>query len=220
MPDNTPKDPKEMSSGAKYALIGTLVTAVVGLIGTGLTLYFNYLEKVEPQKLALQATQTAEARLTQAAMSITPTPTITQTATATPVTPTITFTPTPALSFTPTFTPTLSPTATQTITPTVVVSGEKYCVDVPALNVRTGPSQEYITAGIGLFKGDCLAFDGYVIFDGANYWARISPGQPGYLDLGGMWVYANFLRPQDFEQRLPALPPPPPPPTPTPTWAG
>jgi len=91
-------------------------------------------------------------------------------------------------------------------------------VDVPALNVRTGPGPEFDRLGIRLYKGDCLAFDGYVIFDGANYWVRISPGQPGYLDLGGMWVYANYLRPQDFEQRFPALPPPPP--TPTPTWAG
>jgi len=60
---NKEKKPREISDGARYALIGTIITAVIGLIGTSLTLYFNYLEKIETQKISLHATQTAESRI-------------------------------------------------------------------------------------------------------------------------------------------------------------
>jgi hypothetical protein len=208
-----------MTDGAKYALIGTIVTAVVGLIGTAITLYFNYLEKTEPQKLALQATQTMEARLTQAALSATPTATSTNTYTPTPEpTHTSTFTPSPTPDPTePTATFTFTPTPTMTAT--VSVGGEKYCVDIDALNVRSGPGTVYEVAG-RLVRGDCLSFDGYIVFDGPNYWLRISPNQSGFLLLGEKWVWGQYLRPQDFDQRLPVLTPPPLPPTATPTPSG
>jgi hypothetical protein len=207
MPEEKTKDSKGMSDGAKYALIGTIITAIIGLVGTALTLYFNYLEKIEPQKLALRATQTAEARLTQSALS---------------VILTNTYTPSPTPSPSPTSTPIVSPTPmlsspTFTATPTTPVSGVKYCVDTSSLNVRAGPGLDYDVVG-GLLQDVCIYFDGR-LEDLENKWVRISSGQEGISHLGGMWVYGVFLHPQDFE-RLPVVTPPPPPPAPSPTPAG
>jgi hypothetical protein len=208
MPDEKePKETKELSPGAKYALIGTIVTAVVGLIGTGLTLYFNYLEKIEPQRLAIQATQTAEARQTELALRATATVTHTPTATLAAV-PTLDPT-LPAASPTATFTPTLTATATNP------ASGIKYCVDTAALNVRAGPGSDFNVIG-ALRQDDCIYFDAYAVYEGGYYWLRISPGQVGILDLGGAWVYGAYLRPQDFDRLPAATPPPPPERTPTP----
>ena len=189
MPEEKTKDSKGMSDGAKYALIGTIITAIIGLVGTALTLYFNYLEKIEPQKLALRATQTAEARLTQSALS---------------VILTNTYTPSPTPSPSPTSTPTVSPTPmlsspTFTATPTTPVSGVKYCVDTSSLNVRAGPGLDYDVVG-GLLQDVCIYFDGR-LEDLENKWVRISSGQEGISHLGGMWVYGVFLHPQDFEDR-------------------
>lgn len=209
MPEDKTKDNKGMSEGARYALIGTIITAVIGLIGTGLTLYFNYLEKVEPQKLALHATQTAEARMTFFV------PSVTGTATDTP-----SLTPTPKIPATSTPTETtyaVSPTPTYTPTTTALVSGVKYCVDTSSLNVRAGPGLDYAIVG-GLPRDTCIYFDGHLA-DTEYTWVRISPGQEGFLHLSGMWAYGVYLRPQDFE-RLPIVSPPPPPPTPSPTPAG
>ena len=207
------EEKKEMSQGAKYALIGTIATAVIGLVGTLLTLYFT---NVVPVQISLHATQTVEARLTEQAGHATVTPT--RTPTDTPLPPTTapaTSTATATASLSPTPVPT---TATPTLTPTPVVTGVKYCVDTQTLNIRTGPGQEYPVAGT-LNNLDCLAFDGRAE---GTLWVRISAGQPGYLDFGGMWVYGQYLRPQDFDERLPAVVTPPPPPTPylSPTPAG
>lgn len=219
----------EKTTGAKYALIGTIITAAVGLTATALTLYFNYQQNVAPVKLQLQATQTAEARQTLAALSASPTASVTPTATSSPTpTPTSTATPLPPLPLTDTPTPTLTntPTITATFTPipptetpTMPVGGVKYCVDVAGLNTRSGPGPDYPIVTKGLRQDDCLYFDGYVLLGETSYWLRISPGQAGFIEMGGTWVSGQFLRPQDFE-RLPALPPPPPPPSPTPTAAG
>lgn len=206
---NKEKKPKEISDGARYALIGTIITAVIGLIGTGLTLYFNYLEKIEPQKISLHATQTAEARILLSTDSITPSPSFAATGTATlekSHTPTQSYSPSP-----------FPPSPTYTITPTASASGVKYCVDTSSLNVRTGPGLDYAIIG-GLLQDTCLSFDGR-LGDLENKWVRISQGQEGFIHLGGYWVYGGFLRPQDFE-RLPVVSPPPPPPTPTPTPSG
>lgn len=78
---------------AKLGLIGIIATALIGVVSTGLVAYLGYLQTQIP----IQATQTAEARLTQAvwlmatatlAQTITPTPTLT-------LTPTATFNPSP-----------------------------------------------------------------------------------------------------------------------------
>jgi hypothetical protein len=207
----TKNEKEEKSSGAKYALWGGIITALIGLIGTGLTIYF---QAIYPLKTAERATQTAEARLTAQAGAATFTPTRpAPTDTPLPPTPepasTTAVPPTEAASPTP-----LPPTAT----PTLPVSGVKYCVDTQSLNVRTGPGLEYPALGT-LNDNDCLAFDGRAE---GTLWVRISAGQPGYLDFGGMWVYGQFLRPQDFEDRLPTVITPAPPPTPyySPTPAG
>jgi hypothetical protein len=215
-----PKADKEKSSGSKFALWGTIITAIIGLIGTVLTIYY---QNVYPLQLAEHKTQTAEARLTGQAASVTATPTRVE-PTFTPVPPTpvppTTSVPTTAVptseTASPTSTPTSTPPSTPTITalpptftPTMTLGGIKYCVDTQNLNVRTGPGMEFSATGV-LNNNDCLSFDGRV--DG-SLWVRISVGQSGYLDFGGMWVYGQFLRPQDFE-RLPAVTPPPFPPTP------
>jgi hypothetical protein len=224
------KEEKGIPPGAKYALIGTITTAVIGLLATLLTLYFNYQQSVAPVKLQLQATQTAEARQTLAALSATPTASPTPTSSPTPTfTPTSTSTPPPAIPPTDTPTPTqtpLPPTDTPTFTPipptatpTMPVTGVKYCVDIASLNTRSGPGPEYPIVTKGLRQDDCLYFDGYLLLGESSYWLRISPAQAGFIEMGGTWASGQFLRPQDFE-RLPALTPPPPPPTPTPTAAG
>jgi hypothetical protein len=208
-----PKADKEKSSSSKFALWGTIITAIIGLIGTALTIYF---QNVYPLQLAEHKTQTAEARLTDQAASATPThfePTDTP-ATPTPVPPTP-ISPTvastvasPTETASPTFTPTFM-ALPPTFTPTIPITGVKYCVDTQNLNIRTGPGMEFPVLGV-LNNNDCLLFDGRVE---DSLWVRISTGQSGYPDFGGMWVYGQFLRPQDFE-RLPAITPPPLPPTP------
>ena len=215
-----PKDPskKPMADGAKYTLIGTIITAIIGLVGTAITLY---IQNVYPLKLADRNTQTAEARPSSAvpsvAPSLTPVPdtltpslvpataTYTPTITSTPVTATLTPSLTPTLTSTlaPTFTP--SPTATATI----AVDGMIYCVDTHMLNVRAGPGVNFNIIGV-LPKDECIYFDGYVVFDGLYSWVRISDGQARYPEYGNAWVYGSFLRPQDFERlQLLTLPPPP-----------
>ena len=201
--------PKEMSDGARYALIGTIITAILGLLGTGLTLYFNYLEKMDSQKLSLHATQTAENRSTQLSPSMTSTLTNTPILSTTKeIPPTITLTGLPTAG---------TPSLTITIMPTSSAGGVKYCVDTNSLNVRSGPGLDYPALG-GLLQDTCIFFDAR-LEDPENKWIRISPGQDGFLQLGGLWVYGGYLRPQDFE-RLPVITPPPPPPTQSPTPAG
>jgi uncharacterized protein YgiM (DUF1202 family) len=206
-----PKAEKEKSSSSKFALWGTIITAIVGLLGTVLTIYY---QNVYPLQLAEHKTQTAEARLTGQAASVTATPTHVD-PTGTPVPPTPvppTSVPTTAVPTTDVASPTSTPTITAlppTFTPTMTLGGIKYCVDTQNLYVRTGPGMEFPATGV-LNNNDCLSIDGRV--DG-SLWVRISVGQSGYLDFGGMWVYGQFLRPQDFE-RLPVVTPPPLPPTP------
>ena len=86
----------------KFKLPTEVVVALLGLLGVGLTAYFSYL----PKRDSLRATQTAEARLTQIALSVT--------APATKITPTRT----PTEAATPTITPTKTQTRTPSITPT------------------------------------------------------------------------------------------------------
>lgn len=201
MPDKQPKQPKVISDSTKW---------VVGIIVSLITLVSPFLFTWANEERHAHATETAQTHLTQSAPTFTPTPSITPslTHTLTPTEAAATFTPTPTVEL-----------PTHTSTPTLLVSGEKYCVDIDALNVRTGPGTIYEAVG-RLNKGDCLAFDGYLVFEGPNYWLRISVNQSGFTQLGEMWVWGQFLRPQDFEERLPTLTPPPLPPPSTPTPAG
>jgi hypothetical protein len=199
----SPKDEKD-SSTARYALIGTIITAIIGLLGTAITLYF---QTVVPTKIALQATQTTEMRQTlvaQMTQSVTPT----FTPSPTPVTPT------PVIpTHTPTQTP-FPPTPTPTLTPTPTFIGLKFCINPRSVNVRNGPDISFEAIGWLTFE-DCLYFDGRTA---DNAWLRIESGQPLYMSLGGNWVRSDLVRPTDFDQ-LPELESPPTP-TPTPTPEG
>lgn len=196
---------------AAYALIGTLITAMV----TILVAYFQF---YLPSQKQLEATQTAEARnfgWTETAKAQAPTFTFTPIPTL--VTDTLTPSPTSNL-LTPTFTLTLTATPTQTIPP--LVNGSEYCINARSIYVREGPGTTYNAFGALTFQ-DCPFFDAR---DPASTWIRISIGQPGYEALGGGWVRSDLVRPPDFDM-LPVIEPTPtpePPPTftPTPTPVG
>ncbi len=177
-----PKE-KESSQGAKYALIGTIVTAVIGLLGTALTLGIKYVENEQSR----HDTQTAVARTAlfiPASATPTPTPSATPSLTPTSAAPSLTFTPTP--------------------TPTVTVTGLQYCVIAGSVNVRKGPGVEFPVI-------DTLDFPACPYFDGRTddgTWLRLSTGQAGYLSLGNGWINAGLLTRPDSQQP-PVVPVPP-----------
>ena len=187
-----------------YALIGTIITALVGVVVV-------YFQVITPKLIELHATQTAEIlhiNLTDTALARIPTSTATFTLTAITdtFTPTSspTLTPTPSsTSLTPTFTATLKPTATPDI------EGSEYCVNARSIYVRTGPGTDYSYIGALTFQ-DCPFFDAR---NPDSTWIRVSARQPGYETLGGGWVRSDLVRPSDFEM-LPVIEPTP---TPTPT---
>jgi hypothetical protein len=184
---------KELSTGAKYALIGTIITAGIGLVSTLLTLGFNYLQN---QNLR-HDTQTAVARLNQPTLAASLTPTLPPTGTS------------PAIS---TPIPTSSPTATPT--PTQQVGGLQYCIIAGSVNVRTGPGIDYSIL-------NTLTFPACPYFDGRNddgSWLRLAAGQAVYPDLGNGWINASLLARPDSQQ--PPVVPVPPTPIPTITPAG
>ena len=86
-----------------------VIVATLGFIGVVVAAYFSYLGVTEPQKVAIKATGTAEARLTSIAA------TATAKSTSTP-----TLTPTPTTTPTPTSTSSPSPTSTSSPTPTPI----------------------------------------------------------------------------------------------------
>ncbi|OQX62970.1 MAG: hypothetical protein B5M51_05565 [Anaerolinea sp. 4484_236] len=165
---------------AGFPLSTDVIVAILGLLGVGITAYFGYLQSRNPYEYSWKRTQTAEARLTQIALSVTATrKPATQTATLT-ITPTITSTPTKRITPTPSITPTVKGRP----------EGLRYCVNAYLVNVREGPSTQY--GAIGNLKGeDCLYFDAS---NEAGTWLRISPNQPEELkelELG--WVYIELL---------------------------
>lgn len=90
---------------AKIGLTGTVIAALIGLIGVGVTAYFGYLGIQAQINLPIEATQTAEAKASMAADSITPTSQSTSV-----TTPGSTLQATPAANPAPTDTPTMTPT--------------------------------------------------------------------------------------------------------------
>jgi len=108
----TPKQKREglMSRKAKsetsekqptVAVIATIVTAVLGLIGTVAVAYFQF---YLPNKLSIETTQTAEAKLALAIPTLTPAPSATSVSISTstlPPPPTSTSTPTPTNTLLP-----------------------------------------------------------------------------------------------------------------------
>jgi hypothetical protein len=216
MPEDTATPANSPQKGippAMYALIGTIITAMVGV----LVVYFQV---ITPKLIELHATQTAEilhinmtdtalARIpTSTATMVVPTATFTPTSISDTLTPTLTSTltlsPTPITStVTPTFTPTPRPTAT------LDIDGFEYCVNARSIYVRDGPGTEYSYIGALTYQ-DCPFFDAR---NPDSSWIRVSAGQPGYEPLSGGWVRTDLVRPTDFDT-LPVIEPTP---TPTPT---
>ncbi|MBT3321629.1 MAG: hypothetical protein HN392_05015 [Anaerolineae bacterium] len=178
-----PSTPKKQKKKTKFKLSTEVLVALLGLFGVGITAYFGYLQTTAPYRYEQQQTETAEARLTRIALSVTATKTsapITQTSTAT-------------ITKTSTITPTKTQTRTPSITPTKPgrPDGLRYCVNAYSINVREGPSSAIYAVIGGLHGEDCLYFDG-ANEDGT--WLRISPNQPEeYKELERGWVYIELL---------------------------
>jgi hypothetical protein len=216
MPEETPTPANSPQKGippAMYALIGTIVTALVGVV-------VAYFQVITPKLIELHATQTAEIlhiNMTDTALARIPT------STATPVPATATFTltsvsdtHTPTLTSTETLSPTpitstVTPTFTFTPRPTATldIDGFEYCVNARSIYVREGPGTEYSYIGALTYQ-DCPFFDAR---NPDSTWIRVSAGQPGYETLARGWVRTDLVRPTDFEM-LPVIEPTP---TPTPT---
>jgi hypothetical protein len=203
--DDSPK-------GKNNWITPTVITAIIGLIGTIVTVYFGYIGSTRPLEIA--ATETAAARifqLTLVALTPTPGPFLPSPTASLSPTPTLaipTTTPTP----TPTSVPTqLVPTPTAPFTRTPGPNELEFCINSRNINVRSGPGTDYAAIGILTFL-DCLYFDGR---NPDETWIRISPNQSAYSNLAWGWVRADLVRPQDFMQ-LPMILPP----TATPTPEG
>ncbi len=197
-------DKKDSSDTKNNWITPTVIAAVIGLIGTLLTLYFGYLTTTRPLELA--ATQTADARNFQLTLAaLTPPPTNPPPATLT-LPPTDTQAPTP-IQPPETSTPTRTRLPTRTLAPTEL----KFCISSRSINVRAGPGTEFGAIGFLSFE-DCLYFDGQ---NPDGTWLHISPDQDQYPELSGGWVRSDLVRPQDFTQ-LPIIEPP----TATPTPEG
>jgi hypothetical protein len=212
MPDKT-TSPKTEPESKRFPT--EIVVALITLVGAIITGYFTY---VAPLQLSIKATQTAEARGTQSALSVTPSPR--------PVTAIPSSTPTRVIiDQDPSLTP--PPPITETVTPTATIAGQpggdKYCVNVRSVYVRVGPGADYGAFG-GLNFEDCLYFDSRISYtetieteygprERTLTWLRISDNQPDYADFQHGWVRADLLRPEDYDQ-LPVITLTP---TPTPT---
>ena len=177
-----PTQEKEEKKG--FRLSTEVIVALVSLAGVGITAYFGYLQTTAPYKYAQSGTQTAEAHLTQVALSAT--------ATATPITPTNTET---ATEMVPTNTATQSPSKTPTRTPYMTPTDDspklRYCVNAYSVNVRAGPGRKY--GVIGNLRGeDCLYFDGSNV---EGTWLRIADNQTDskFEEIAHGWVYIELL---------------------------
>lgn len=209
----SPDKKDDSSEGKNVWVTPAVITAIIGLIGTIVTVYFSYRSSTRP--LELSVTETAAARIFELTLAaLTPTQAPTQpvaTATISPF-PTETMPPTPTLA-----PPSLTPTSTSTqilVTPFTRTPGAnelEFCINSRNINVRSGPGTEYGAIGILTFL-DCLYFNGQ---NPDGTWIRVSPDQVAYSSMAWGWVRTDLVRPQDFTQ-LPIILPP----TATPTPEG
>ena len=186
----TEPSPPEKKNKVGFTLSTEIIVAIVSLLGVGITAYFGYLQTTAPYRYEKLTTETAVARLTRVALSVTPT------MTEIPPTHTSTATPTASATKKATATPADTPTKTATRTPSVTPTkkgrpeGLRYCINAYSVNVRVGPSTQYAVFG-NLRGEDCL------YFDAANMegtWLRISPNQPKeFTHLERGWVYIELL---------------------------
>ena len=169
---STPQKKKTERLGRSIQENAALITAVGGIIVAVLGFLAILVPYVYPRK----ATQTAEARLTQIALSITPT--------GIPITK--------SPSATATKTTTKTQTRTPSLTPTIPgrPDGLRYCINAFLVNVRIGPSTQY--GAVGNLRGeDCLYFDASNM---EGTWLRIAANQPEeYQDMELGWVYIELL---------------------------
>lgn len=110
-----------------------IVAAIIGLIGTLAASYFAYLQITEPTRIAISATQTAEARIL----------TLTALANST-LTPTSTLTPKPTLTSTPEPTPTSTLIPTLTPLPILTPQDDKPSDRVAVDELPAGWTQEVV----------------------------------------------------------------------------
>lgn len=164
----------DKSKPAGFKLSTEVIVALISVLGVVIVAVFGYLQSRVPYEFSRKVTQTAEARLTRIALSITLTEAL--------------------LTKTPTTTVTKTPTETRTpsLTPTIPgrPEGLRYCINAFLVNVRVGPSTQY--GAIGNLRGeDCLYFDASNV---EGTWLRISPNQPEeYAELELGWVYIELL---------------------------
>ncbi len=173
-----------------FTLSTEVIVAILGFLGVGISAYFGYLQTTEPYRYARSATQTAEARLTQVALSLTPTAMDVPSMGTSTTIPTITET--AMVTKTPVDTATSTPSQTPSVTPTKKgrPEGLRYCVNAYLVNVRSGPSTQYGAIG-NLGSEDCLYFDAS---NEEGTWLRIAPNQPEeYIALERGWVYIELL---------------------------
>ncbi|MBC8334012.1 MAG: hypothetical protein ISR59_07215 [Anaerolineales bacterium] len=155
-----------------------VIVAIISVLGVIIVAVFGYLQSRLPYEYSWKGTQTAEARLTQIALSFTPT-----------------FTKSPPTKTPPgpdTNTPTKTPTRTPSLAPPIPgrPEGLRYCINAFLVNVRIGPSTQYGAIG-NLRDEDCLFFDASNV---EGTWLRIAANQPEeYQDLELGWVYIELL---------------------------
>lgn len=164
----------DKSKPAGFKLSTEVIVALISVVGVVIVAVFGYLQSRVPYEFSRKVTQTAEARLTRIALSITPTEALLT------KTPTTTVTKTPIETRTPSLTPTIPGRP----------EGLRYCINAFLVNVRVGPSTQY--GAIGNLRGeDCLYFDASNV---EGTWLRISPNQPEeYAELELGWVYIELL---------------------------
>ena len=85
-----------------------------------------------------------------------------------------------------TWTKTIAPTPSTTLTVTQAENGQRVCLTVHSLAVRSGPGLNYGKAGY-LLKGDCVILTGR---DKRSAWVKIDRG----------WVYAYYFEDLDLDQ--------------------
>src|SRR5258706_3212315 len=142
------KDKDDSPESKNNWVTPTVIVAVIGLIGTLVSLYVAYRTSTRPLKLA--ATETAAARLFQL-------PLVGLTPTTGPSLPIVTATIPPTATLEPTAVPppaTPSRTPTRTLAPTEL----RFCINARSIYVRAGPGTEYAAIGSLSFV-DCLIFD-------------------------------------------------------------
>lgn len=186
---------KTVFSEHPVAAIGAVVAAVIGCVGlviaAGVTGLFGIYEAQLPVKLAIRATQTAEAQVAVPSLdpSATTTPTVTLALTETAA-PTLTATspPTETPTPVPTVTSTPKPTSTRTPEPTSTYTPEP----TPAHTAEPTPSVTPTSAPVILFEDDFEAGTSQWSLDGQSWETRdVGDGNHALCVNASTYTYAS-----------------------------